>query len=285
MEQLKNIPEELKKERRFICFNDLKQPINPKTLNLISIKNQKNLMSYKNALESLKNSPKINGIGFVLGNTQNGNFCGLDIDNCISSNGVISSDAQKIIDLLDTYTEISPSKKGVHCIFFAQKQGNNCKKYFNSWCKCLEMYDKDRYFTLTGNVIKNKKIEFRQNECNEIYDTYLKVSYSQDDNSVLYTSKNHKANFDFALNNDKVLNLYWQGTRPLKSESENDYALMGKILFWVGYDMNIAFQYFLDSPHTKQKDKEHIIKILNTEYLIRTAEKIINSKRREMKYE
>ena len=48
------------------------------------------------------------------------NYCGLDIDNCIDSNGVISEQAQELIDLLDTYTEISRSGKGIHCIFIVK---------------------------------------------------------------------------------------------------------------------------------------------------------------------
>ena len=290
MEKLNKIATNLKAEKRFICFNAGKQPISSKTLKPISIKNRGNLITFENALESLKNSSKIEGIGFVLGNTPKGNFCGLDIDNCIDSNGVISNKAKEIIDFLDTYTEISPSGNGVHCIFFANKQGNKCKKYFDTWCKCIEIYDKDRYFTLTGNVIKSKNIEHRQDECNFIYETYLEDFLESSKNipkiKNTYISNNKCTNLVFALKNDKVLSSYWHGNRPLKSESENDFALMGKILFWVGYEnINTAIQYFIESPYAQQKDEQHLSKILNTSYLERTVQKIINSKFMEVEHE
>lgn len=286
MENIKNIPEELKNTKRFICFNEHKQPISPKTLKPISIKNLRNLVGFENALKSLKNNPKIKGIGFVLGNTLKGNFCGLDIDNCINSNGIISKEAQSIIDLLDTYTEVSPSGKGLHCIFFAKKQGDICKKYFDNWCKCIEMYDKNRYFTLTGNVVKHKNIEYRQDECNKIYETYFKTNIDNIENCNTHACLNKDINLVFALKNDKVLSSYWHGNRPLKSESENDFALMGKILFWVGYNnIELAVEHFIESPYFQQKDEKHLQKVLNTDYLIKTAQKIINSKRMEGKYE
>lgn len=289
MKQLNNIPRELKNENRFICFNDKKQPINFITLNPISIKQQKNFMSYKKALECLENSPKIKGIGFVLGNGSKNNFCGLDIDDCIDANGNISSEANEIIEFLDTYTEISPSGNGVHCIFYAQKSGKNCKIYKEDWCKCLELYDKDRYFTLTGNMIRNKNIAYRQNECDEIYNTYFKnfiFTREELNSKSSHACHDYSSNFEFALNMDNVLSYYWLGNRPLKSESENDFALMGKILFWIGYEnIDIAIRYFMESPYTQQKDEKHKRKIFSTNYLRNTAEKIISLNTKENEYE
>lgn len=289
MEKLKNIPKELKREDRFICFNDRKQPIDFITLKPISITRKKNFISYKKALECLENSPKIKGIGFVLGNGSKGNFCGLDIDDCIDANGNVFPEANEIIELLNTYTEISPSGKGIHCIFFAEKSGNNCKIYINDWCKCLELYDKDRYFTLTGNVIKNKNIEYRQKECDEIYNIYFNNStYTKKVLNIKssYFYNNYNDLLEYALDNDNVLNSYWFGYRPLKSESENDFALMGKILFWVGYkNIDIAIRYFVESPYAQQKDEKHKRKIFNTNYLRNTAEKIISLNKKECEHE
>ena len=281
MRNLETIADNLKVENRFIHFDKDKQPISYITLKPISIKKEGNFMNYKKALEGLKNSSKIKGIGFVLGNTPKGNFCGLDIDNCIDSNGVLSEEVQKIIDILDTYAEISPSGKGVHCIFFARKQGNICKKYFKYWCKCMEIYDKDRYFTLTGIAINDKNVEYRQKECDFIYEKYFSNSFDSKKgllkNTYTHASSKEPLNLVFALENDRVLNSYWHGNRPLKSESENDFALLGKILFWVGYENpDVAIQHFLESPYFKQKDEKHLKKVLDTNYLIRTVEKIIN---------
>ena len=90
-------------------------------------------------------------------------------------------------------------------------------------------------------------------------------------------------NLVFALQNDKVLSAYWYGKRPLKSESKNDYALMSRILFWVGYkNTDIAIQYFLESPYVQQKDECCIDKILNTNYLECIVNEITSSKKLEV---
>ena len=102
-------------------------------------------------------------------------------------------------------------------------------------------------------------------------------------NKVISITYTKCGNLVFALKNDKVLSTYWHGKRPLKSEIENDYALMGKILFWVGYEnIEVAIQYFLESPYTQQKDEQQLNKLLNTNYLEQITNEIINSKELEV---
>lgn len=89
------------------------------------------------------------GIGFQLGFEQsNGkNYFGVDLD------GLTTSEkwdwATEIIKSLDTYSEISPSGKGVHILGVGTKgpgqTGTNCRK------KGVEVYDQRHYFTMTGN--------------------------------------------------------------------------------------------------------------------------------------
>ena len=51
---------------------------------------------------------------------------------------------------ISTYAEISPSKTGLHFIGKGHVPGER-KRYKN-----LEIYDEGRFFTVTGNVIKDK---------------------------------------------------------------------------------------------------------------------------------
>lgn len=98
------------------------------------------------ALAATKNST---GIGFALGPVQNGpRFAGIDLDKCRNpETGAIEPWAMRIVEYFDTYTEVSPSGTGLHLFFVGSlpddaRQGKVYK---------VELYDRDRYFTVTGN--------------------------------------------------------------------------------------------------------------------------------------
>lgn len=84
------------------------------------------------------------GIGFVF--SADDPYAGMDIDDCRNpETGEIAAWAQDIIDRLNSYTEISPSGTGVKIIVRATKRGTASRK-----APHFEMYDRDRYFTITG---------------------------------------------------------------------------------------------------------------------------------------
>lgn len=89
---------------------------------------------------------KFDGIGFVFAN----GYAGIDLDECLTDadgEHLLSTFAQQSIAKLSTYTEISPSGTGIHCIgkgvlpqgFNRQINGNK-----------IEAYSSGRYFTFTG---------------------------------------------------------------------------------------------------------------------------------------
>lgn len=93
------------------------------------------------------------GIGFVF--TVESGIVGLDFDHCIHD-GVIGDvtaadkreiSALEIIESLGTYTEVSPSSDGLHAFCFGVKPGSAAKR------GDVEMYDKGRFFTVTGNRV------------------------------------------------------------------------------------------------------------------------------------
>ncbi len=53
------------------------------------------------------------GIGMFHG------ICAIDLDDCVADDGRFSETAQIIIDLMHSYTEFSPSGKGIHILFAA----------------------------------------------------------------------------------------------------------------------------------------------------------------------
>jgi putative DNA primase/helicase len=83
------------------------------------------------------------GPGFVF--TKDDPYCGIDLDGCRDpSTGEIAPWAQEIINLMSSYTEVSPSGTGVHIIARA-KLPSACKG------AGIELYDHTRFFTMTGD--------------------------------------------------------------------------------------------------------------------------------------
>ena len=69
----------------------------------------------------------LSGIGFVF-SAEDG-FCGVDLDNSIDpETGKLKPWASQLAARLNSYTEISPSGKGVKIFIGAQKPGQRCRQ-------------------------------------------------------------------------------------------------------------------------------------------------------------
>ena len=87
------------------------------------------------------------GIGYVF--SAEDEFCGIDLDNSRDpETGVLKPWAQQIVNDLDSYTEVSPSGRGVKVFIKGGKPGDRCRRKHHDGE--VEIYDKDRFFTLTG---------------------------------------------------------------------------------------------------------------------------------------
>lgn len=95
------------------------------------------------------------GIGFCL--PEDGKITGVDLDHVRDpETGAVVPEAQAVIDSFPgTYTEITPSEDGIRVIAHGVKRpGSGCavEHAFGDGTK-LEVYDRARYFTFTGNRI------------------------------------------------------------------------------------------------------------------------------------
>ena len=78
----------------------------------------------------------------------------MDLDNAIDESGKLTIEADDIVKALGSYTEISPSGKGLH-IFCKGKLPPERRRIGN-----IEMYSSNRFFTVTGNIYgQNREIE------------------------------------------------------------------------------------------------------------------------------
>lgn len=98
---------------------------------------------YETALETYTRNAHISGVGRVI--TRVDPYVGVDLDKCLDpATGEVEAWAMQIIEELDSYSEISPSGRGV-------KVWIKAPGFIRSYKKArLEIYSRSRYFTLTG---------------------------------------------------------------------------------------------------------------------------------------
>jgi putative DNA primase/helicase len=88
----------------------------------------------------------LEGIGFEFSPTDE--FTGIDLDSCFNPDtGELEAWARRWVDLFKSYTEITPSGRGLHIIIKGKLPGKGRKK------GKFEVYSQGRFFTVTGNVL------------------------------------------------------------------------------------------------------------------------------------
>ena len=180
------------------------------------------------------------GIGFVF--TTNDLFSGLDLDGCVNpETDEVEPWAAEILHEINSYTEISPSGRGLHVIVRAELPEGRRRN------DRVEMYDRGRFFTMTGRLLPGApaSIEERQEELQRLH-TRLFGGPMQSTNGT--RTDNHNASMftgddqelvekaTRARNGEKFRRL-WAGDRSgYASRSEADLALVSLLAFWTGGD-------------------------------------------------
>ena len=250
----KNIPDELKREKRWclykIIVRDGKNTKMPIMLNGKPAKSndRKTWHSFDDCMDALcKNQGT--GLGFFLGD----GYIGIDIDKVSDEIMEYSMDfnaASMTADFLrgiSTYAEISPSKTGLHFIGKGKVPGER-KRYKN-----LEIYDRDRFFTITGNILKDKdrsKIVNINQELLPLYKTYMpRIDYGESKVGRINLSPSSLADKN-RFSQDDILNILFnrryfnysgEDLRQIyngnyqnyfNSRSEADFFMLGRLLYY-----------------------------------------------------
>jgi putative DNA primase/helicase len=104
--------------------------------------------TYQQASARAMGSKTYQGVGFVF--TEGDPFCGIDLDDCIVD-GRLTPQAKAIVDDFGTYTEVSPSGKGVKLFMRGRKPSHaGCATTKIEGMARIEVYDSGRFFTVTG---------------------------------------------------------------------------------------------------------------------------------------
>jgi len=250
-----NIPAELKALPQWVCWKlvpregmkPTKLPINPRTGDLADVTNPETWASFDVAVAaSLQHS----GIGFVF--TEDDDYCGIDLDD---THGDAEAYARqiKVFQEFASYSELSPSGNGLHIIIKAKLPGAGRRR------AGIEIYDKERYFTFTGNVHLNAPVMERQDLAVMLYEQMggpAKANIVGVDEEQTQTDDEIVAIASKALNGEKFKALYegnWSGLN-YPSQSEADFALVDIIAHYTKNKAQIARIYAASELGKAPKD-------------------------------
>jgi AAA domain len=159
------------------------------------------------------------GIGFVF--HPDNPYCGADIDD------VTEDEARRWIERFDSYTERSPSRGGFHIICKAEVlKGTNRAEG--------ELYSSGRFFTMTGDIVRDGPIREAQDAADEFY-RFLRrgdavpterhaATPTLTDAEVVRLAEGARNGAEFSV--------VYRGGGQFKSDSERDLSLASRLAFW-----------------------------------------------------
>jgi putative DNA primase/helicase len=197
------------------------------------------------------------GIGFTF--TADDPFVGIDLDECVT-NGHVDPRAMDLVRAMDSYTEITPSGKGLH-VWVRGTWGAGRRTSSTSWRGEIEVYDRGRYFTVTGRHLDGTpdQIHERQKELDDLRAAYWPpdpapertpmpaVPVALDDRELL-----EKAT---AASNGGRFGQLWRGDTGGHGNdaSRADLALCDLLAFWTGGDADRMDRLFRSSGLMRPK--------------------------------
>jgi hypothetical protein len=171
-------------------------------------------------VEAFERDGFFDGIGFVFHSQSP--FAGADIDD------VTEEQARRWIERFDSYTERSPSGNGFHIICKATvPRGTNRAEG--------ELYSSGRFFTMTGDLVRDAPVREAQDAANEFYKFLRRddepPTERSEQNSPILTDAEVVRLAENAKHGDEFSAIY-RGGGQFKSGSERDLSLASRIAFW-----------------------------------------------------
>ena len=259
-----SIPAELRDRHQWVCWRletrdgkPTKVPYAAATGRRASSTARGTWGTYEQACEA---AAAYDGIGYVF--SAEDPYCGIDLDHCLDELGELHTEAHKIVNQLDGYTELSPSGDGVHVIIRAALRAGRRKQSHTPWGGPFEVYNHGRYFTVTGKDGRGE-ITDAQDALDGIIGRLLPppevprptrslssndhVSVSGDDHELL-------EKMFAAANGSKMRGLYRGDTSAYDDDaSAADLALCSGMAFWTGPDPDRIDRLFRGSGLMRDK--------------------------------
>jgi AAA domain/NrS-1 polymerase HBD domain len=242
------IPEELKAEKAWVLWR--REYRDGKPTKVLYQANHRRADStapstwttFEDAVEAFEHDDFFDGVGFVF--HPDNPYCGADIDD------VTEDEARHWIEQFDSYTELSPSGNGFHIICKAKvPKGTNRDEG--------ELYSSGRFFTMTGNVVRDAPVREAQEAAGEFY-RFLRRSDQEStpaasvstltDAEVVRLAENAKNGAEFSV--------VYRGGGQFKSGSERDLSLASRLAFWTQDETQIE-RIMLGSGCVREKWSKH----------------------------
>jgi primase-polymerase (primpol)-like protein len=280
-----SIPEALLGYDQWVCWTEkerdgklTKIPVDPSTGRYASTTDSETWSSFE-AARGRAERDGLSGLGFVF--TDDDPVVGVDLDDCrVPETGTALDWAEQIVDMLDSFTEVSPSGTGFHVILEGTLPGDRSRK------GDVEIYETARFFTMTGDHVDGTPttIEARTGELETVYEEFVAPdqdvttdSSGTDGSSPVQSEKASSSTGDGlsdpivdltdeallskarnAKNGEKFDRLWRGNTGGYESQSEADMALCALLAFWTGSDMQRMDRLVRDSGLMRQKwDEVH----------------------------
>ena len=102
-------------------YREDKVPFDVETRTAASVTDPCTWSTYEAATEFVERHHIYSGVGIVL--TERDSITAIDLDDCIDEDEKLTPFARDIVDCFDSYTEVSPSGKGLHIFVYGQLPG------------------------------------------------------------------------------------------------------------------------------------------------------------------
>lgn len=258
------IPDNLIMSGKYCCWRyedrngrKTKVPYNPKTNRRARSNDPAGFADYETAVAAISQYDGI-GIGIFDG------ICAIDLDNCITDAGRYTQTAIDVIELMHSYTEVSPSGNGIHILFVADAFVYNKSMYYViNHDASIEVYvagATSKYVTVTGQPAEGCDYPFgdRTAELSQLLDRYMCRPEKTDaevetESPPAYPATSDDVLLGKALQSDAFCRLWHGDTDGYKSHSEADIALCGQLAFWTGKDASRMDALFRQSGLMRSK--------------------------------
>ena len=219
--------------------------------------------TFKDALSAWANAQSsFDGLGFMF--TPESGLVGVDVDNCVEPDGEdgyrINTVGARVIELLDSYTELSPSCTGIHVIVKA-----SFADALKDSKTGVEVYNKGRYFTVTGLLWSDFiPVQERTEQLARIVTGIRKAKETTQEAkpskpTFSLTSDDRLRKAFASANGQSISRLFYGDTSDYSGDdSAADLALCSKLAFWSENDPSALDAMFRQSRLFRDKwDAKH----------------------------